>query len=88
MVVDSFTNPLYIATLHDANVHDKLYYPYVAVNGISLYEANRNLLEDLERNSVDFYSTLKSAYEQNRNGKVADDSVSYDFEMEDDEEDY
>ena len=86
LVVDSFTNPLYLATIHDANVHDKIYYPYVAVNGISLYDANKALLDDLQRNSVDFYSTLKSAYEQNRNGKNTDDNMSYDFEMDDEED--
>lgn len=88
LLADSAVNPVYWTTIHDANVHDKIYYSYVAVNGIALYESKMDILDDLERNSVDFYSTMKSAYLQNRKGKSDDsDSVSYDFEMEEDEED-
>ena len=93
LVADSFANPVYIATRADANTRDKIYYTYIAVNGIALYENNMDLLDDLERNSVDFYTTMKSAYLQNRTGNDAasDTSASYDFGMddeEDDEEDY
>lgn len=89
LVGDSLVNPVYWATYNDANIHDKIYYPYMALNAVSIYEANMDMLDDLERNSVDFYSTMKSAYLQNRNGKADDDAVSYDFEMDDeDDEDY
>lgn len=83
---DSMANPVYWATINDANIHDKVYYSYMAVNGISLYEANMDLLDDLERNSVDFYSTMKSAFEQNRTGKEQGDALSYDFGMDDEDE--
>lgn len=90
LVVDSYSNPVYLATVNDANVHDKIYYPYVAANAVVVYESTMDIIDDLERNSVDPYSALKSAYLQNRNGKVSDDEVSYDFGMddEDEEEDY
>ena len=86
---DSLVNPVYWATINDANIHDKIYYPYMALNAVSLYESGMDVLDDLERNSVDFYETMKSAYLQNRKGKAADDNVvSYDFGMDDEDEDY
>ena len=89
LVADSFANPVYLATVNDANIHDKIYYPYVAANAVVVYESSMDILDDLERNSVDPYEAMKSAYLQNRTGKVSDDSVSYDFGMDDeDEEDY
>ena len=88
LIGDSLVNPVYWATIHDANVHDKIYYPYMAVNAISQYEAGMDMLDDLERNSVDFYETMKSAYMQNRRGKADTDSISYDFGMDDEDEDY
>ncbi|MBQ8465985.1 MAG: VacJ family lipoprotein [Alphaproteobacteria bacterium] len=88
LVADSFANPVYWATANDANIHDKVYYPYVAANAVVVYESGMDVLDDLERNSVDFYTTMKSAYIQNRNGKASDDTVSYDFGMDDEEEDY
>ena len=61
----------------------------MALNAVSLYESGMAVLDDLARNSVDFYETMKSAYLQNRKGKAADDNaVSYDFGMDDEDEDY
>lgn len=90
LVGDALVNPIYWATVNDANIHDKVYYPYMAINAVSLYEANMAILDDLERNSVDFYTTMKSAYEQNRHGMgnaEISDTASYDFDMDDEEED-
>lgn len=87
LAADSALNPVYWATANDANIHDKIYYPYVAVNAVSLYEANMDVLDDLERNSVDFYATMKSAYLQSRKANTDDDqTVSYDFGMDDEED--
>ena len=88
LVGDSLVNPVYWATYHDANAHDKIYYPYMVINAVSQYEAGMDMLDDLERNSVDFYETMKSAYMQNRQGKNESDSISYDFGMDDEDEDY
>ena len=62
----------------------------MAVNAVSNYEASMDLLDDIERNSVDPYSAMKSAYMQNRVGKTTakDDVSTYDFDMDEDEEDY
>ena len=97
LVADSFSNPMYWGTANDANIRDKVYLPYIAINAIALRESGLDLLDDLERNSVDFYSTMKSAYLQNRKDLGQDDNenpaASYDFGMEEefesfDEEDY
>ncbi len=90
LVADSVMNPVYWATYHDANIKDKVAYSYTAINAISLREANLEFLDELERGSVDFYSTMRSAYLQNRKkmGCKADvDSAqSYDFDFGIDEE--
>jgi len=97
LVADSFSNPMYWGTANDANIRDKVYLPYIAINAIALRESGLDLLDDLERNSVDFYTTMKSAYLQNRKDLGQDDdanpAASYDFGMEEefesfDEEDY
>ena len=71
-----------------AELKDKIYYSYTAINGIALREANLDLLDDLERNSVDFYATMRSAYLQNRQtmscySKKQTGAVSYDFDFND-----
>ena len=83
-------NPVYWATYNDANIRDKVVYSYAAINAISLREANLEFLDELERGSVDFYSTMRSAYLQNRKNmgckSVENDVQSYDFDFGIDEE--
>lgn len=84
MFADGFMNPVYWATYQDANVHDKAIYTYIGVQAIALREANIELLDDLERGSVDFYSTMRSAYLQNRKTmgcNAAENTQSYDFDF-------
>lgn len=89
LLADSAMNPVYLGTLDaPANVKDKIYYSYTALSGIALREANLELLDDLERNSVDFYATMRSAYLQNRQNmscysKKQTGTVSYDFDFND-----
>jgi len=91
LVADSVMNPVYWATYNDANIKDKVAYSYTAVNAISLREANLEFLDELERGSVDFYSTMRSAYLQNRKKmgcNTAEENIqSYDFDFAIDEED-
>ena len=90
LMADAAMNPVYWATYNDANVKDKIYYSYTAINAISLREANLALLDELERGSVDFYSTMRSAYMQNRKNMGChsnnDNVQSYDFDFGIDEE--
>lgn len=86
LFADVVFNPVYWATYNDANIHDKVIYSYAAVQAVSLREANIELLDDLERGSVDFYSTMRSAYLQNRSkmgcGAAGQDSANtYDFDF-------
>lgn len=87
-MVDSFTSPVYWLT----EDHEDGYYAYagyVAFKTIVNREAYLELSEDLQKNSVDFYTTMKSAYMQNKSklNSCADESqASYDFDFEIDEE--
>lgn len=86
LVVDSVTNPVYLATLDaPAGTRTKINYGYTAVEVIAFRESGLDLLDDLERNSVDFYTTMRSAFMQNRRNKgcINDDAAaaSYDFDF-------
>ena len=89
--VDGIANPLYLASYHDKNYHDKITWSYTAVGAVASAESSIDLLDDLERNSIDMYSTMKSAYLQNRQkvNRCADDAEatakSYDFDFDDEE---
>ncbi len=88
LLADSAANPVYWATQNDANIRDKVYLPYIALNATAVRESTMDLTDDFERNSVDYYSTLKSAYMQNRTGSSTDGAASYDFGMEDEDENF
>lgn len=85
-------DPVYWATRADANYRDKISLSYAGMQAISIMEANMDLLNDLEKSSVDFYATMKSAYLQNRgnkgcfNDENASSAASYDFNFEEEEE--
>lgn len=85
LVLDTVFDPVYWATYNDANIRDKVTISYFALQAISLREENIELLDELERGSVDFYSTMRSAYLQNRKnmGCHAKDSQknTYDFDF-------
>lgn len=93
LVLDTASNPVYWATYNSpAGTKDKIYYSYAAVSVIAVREANLDLLDDLERNSVDFYATMRSAFLQNRKSKgcindSANQPASYDFDFGYDQED-
>lgn len=93
MVVDYAFDPVFWATYNDANVRAKVNYSYAAIKAVSMREAALDLLDDLERNSVDFYATMRSAYIQNQSKlrcwKDADSNETtydFDFGIEDEDE--
>lgn len=92
--VDGLSTPVYWAALNDKNYSAKISYGYAALTAISARERSLELLDDLERNSVDFYSTMRSAYLQNRQKynsacRPANAAPSYDFDFDDsDDADY
>lgn len=87
LALDSAFNPLYWATYNDANVKDKVMYSYAAVSGIVTRESVMDIWDDLERNSVDFYAAMRSAYLQNRgqsgcyNDENTQGTAAYDFDF-------
>ncbi len=92
--VGAVSNPVYLSTLNDANYRDKITWSYTAVDAIASRERSLDLLDDLEKNSVDFYTTVRSAYMQNRQtlrqlcrSNKDDGKASYDFDFEIEDED-
>ena len=86
MALDFIFDPVYWATYQDANVHDKASWGYAIAQGITAREAALDILDDLERNSVDFYATMRSAYLQNQSklkcfNDVSKDENTYDFDF-------
>ena len=86
MALDFVFDPVYWATYQDANVHDKASWGYAIAQGITVREAALDILDDLERNSVDFYATMRSAYLQNQSklkcfNDVSKDENTYDFDF-------
>ncbi len=92
MALGFAVDPVYWATYNDANVSAKISYSYSALQAVALMEQNMDMLNDLEKNSVDFYATMKSAYLQNRRNKGcfndvnSSSNVSYDFDFDMEEE--
>lgn len=86
MALDFVFDPVYWATYQDANVHDKASWGYAIAQGITAREAALDILDDLERNSVDFYATMRSAYLQNQSklkcfNDVSKEENTYDFDF-------
>ena len=95
IAADSVMNPVYVSTYDDANIRDKINYSYTAVRGIATRENAMELLDDLERNSVDLYAATRSAYLQNQsklrcyNDKTNDtDAYDFDFGIEEEEAEF
>ena len=74
-IADSFMDPF--SYLMANNGLDFARLGMTVTDGIDLRSRNIESLEDIEKNSLDFYATLRSLYRQNRrseilNGKVED----------------
>lgn len=89
---DSFASPVYWLT-DDREDGIYAYSAYVGVKTIAAREAALDLSDDLERNSVDFYTTMKSAYLQNKsdmyncyNDEKKKAAYDFDFGIEDEDE--
>lgn len=97
LAADAFADPLYWANYYATFGNDlekySFYYGLTALGFVSLREQNIELLDKLTANSVDVYSTVKSAYIQNRlkigscAGQKTESTDSYDFDF-DDEDDF
>ena len=69
-------------------------YGRTGVTGFLEFENKHDLLENMEKNSTDYYATMRSMYQQNRQkeinvlrGEVQEAQEAYDFDFPDDEDD-
>ena len=65
-------DPWYNASIHGNNefLSEGLYLTSKALSGINFRADNLESLENLEKNSIDFYATVKSLYTQDRENKI------------------
>ena len=89
---DSFVNPVYWTTYNDANIRDKVSVTYMAAEGIVKRDQVMALTDDLEKNSVDYYASMRTMYLQNYEkinalcSRIKENAgSSYDFDFEDEE---
>ncbi len=92
-LVDTFLDPLtYVAQANDA---EEYLFARTVVSGIDFRARNIETLDDLKRDSIDFYARIRSLYRQSRanaisNGEAQDDMPTpglYSFDFDTDDED-
>ena len=90
---DAYMSPLYWALVNsETTKQTTIDWGAVWVKYVNLRAKNMDLIESLEKSSVDFYATTKSAFMQNRNKFVSfcklkeekEQTPSYDFDFEED----
>lgn len=90
---DAAVNPIYYATYKDANVSDKFAWGFTIAEGIAVREKAMDLTDDLERNAIDAYASMRTMFLQNHEkinrmcAKAAENETSFEFDFDDDEED-
>ena len=89
---DFLADPVYWATYNDLNYSAKISYPYMAVKYTSKYESYLDLYMDMTKNSVDPYTTIRSAYMQNQRKYKCrfapeETTQAYDFDFDEEMED-
>ena len=65
-------DPWYNASVHGNNefLSERVYLTSKALNGIDFRSDNLESLDNLEKNSIDFYASLRSLYLQDRENKI------------------
>ena len=79
LIADSFIDPFAHVTIREkelfsASGNDLDYYSVKGATAIDFRADNDTNLESLEKNSLDFYSSLKSIYLQDRENKIKNSS--------------
>ncbi len=87
-VVDVFLDPLTYVSLNNPDL-DYIFWTRRGVGIVDFRSRNIETLDQLKRESLDFYSLIRSIYRQNRqnqirNGKPLDDSPASELEKEED----
>jgi len=77
MLVDTFLDPLtYVASNNDAEEYLII---RTAVSGIDLRSRNIEVLDDLKRDSIDFYARIRSLYRQKRANEISNGEAQGDI---------
>lgn len=71
LVADSFADPVRIVAHNTDN--DWIYYTRVGVEGLDTRARLVKAVDDLRRNSLDYYAAVRSAYAQKRNALIRDE---------------
>ena len=79
-------DPYYNASVHGNNQYlsDKAYMTTKVLSGIDFRAKNLESIDNLEKNSLDFYASVKSLYLQDRQRKIANTNASIEIIYEDD----
>lgn len=85
-VVDAVADPVRIWSNDIDN--DWIYYTRNAVEGLDTRSRLIKAIEDLRKNSLDYYATMRSAYVQKRNSLVRDENPEASQEIPDYDEEY
>ena len=72
LLVDTYADPVRIYLYNTDN--EKWYYARVAATGISTRESLLDVVDDLRKNSFDYYAAVRSAYMQKREALVKDEN--------------
>ena len=80
LVGNTFLDPVYQIT-HNTEVMNRSYsehnyYYYKGTDAIDFRSKNIESIDSLEKNSIDFYASVKSLYLQNRMQKIANEDIS------------
>ncbi|MBQ7413097.1 MAG: VacJ family lipoprotein [Alphaproteobacteria bacterium] len=90
MGVDAFADPVdWVLYEHDP----WLAWGRAGANGFIALDHSRDLMDDMKKNSTDYYATMRSMYQQNRQkeinhvrGEAQETQAAYDFDFPDDED--
>jgi len=79
-------DPYYNASSHGNNefLSDKVYMTTKAISGIDFRAKNLESIDNLEKNSMDFYASVRSLYLQDRQQKIANSNPTIDIMYEGD----
>ena len=86
---NTYLDPFYLSTvgdkeyLLDNNLSDRTYWTVEGVDKVNWRAKNLKTVDDLEKNSVDFYSSVKSIYLQRRDKLTRDGELSDEDEWKD-----
>ena len=80
LVGNTFLDPVYQIT-HNTEVMNRSYsehnyYYYKGADAVDFRSKNIESIDSLEKNSIDFYASVKSLYLQNRSQKIDNDEIS------------